>query len=312
MIRENESPIYTRIRANTTVMFALTALSSLLIVLMTSSVLSAQDTSSNHYFNSDGVRLRYTDQGTGEPVILIHGLTSSADDWARNGMLPALVNAGFRAIAIDTRGHGLSEKLYTPKDYGATEVEDLVRLTDHLGLPRVHVVGYSRGADLGLAFLKAHPEKIRSIVLGGYAYDGTSAGLIGKLEQNDQITTALAEGDAEPFIRAMLPPNAPPPSPEAIQQIIQVTFADNDLRAISAAIQGMADVEKPTIDDLESNTIPALAILGENDWMFRKTVEEMSSVTGNFQFTLIADADHLSAFMHPGFTNLVIEFLQDR
>jgi alpha-beta hydrolase superfamily lysophospholipase len=100
-------------------------------------------------FTSDGVLLRYVVEGTGEPVLLVHGFASSVEhNWHRTGVIDALVQAGFQVIAYDTRGHGRSEKPHDPAKYGADDVRDIIRVLDHLGFRRAHLVGYSRGAML--------------------------------------------------------------------------------------------------------------------------------------------------------------------
>ena len=67
-----------------------------------------------HTFSSNGVRIAYIDErpaeGQGEPVLLIHGFASSIRfNWLEPGWLAFLVKNGFRAIAMDNRGHGVSE-----------------------------------------------------------------------------------------------------------------------------------------------------------------------------------------------------------
>ncbi len=87
-------------------------------------------------FNSDGVEIAYLDEGTGDPVLLIHGFASNvATNWVDTGWVKSLTGAGYRVIAYDNRGHGHSEKLYRLEDYGAPIMaEDARRLLDHLGI----------------------------------------------------------------------------------------------------------------------------------------------------------------------------------
>ncbi|OYX82534.1 MAG: alpha/beta hydrolase, partial [Azorhizobium sp. 35-67-5] len=66
-------------------------------------------------FVSDGLELSYLDEGTGEPVLLIHGFGSSKEiNWVFPGWVKTLTEAGRRVIAFDHRGHGASAKLYDP------------------------------------------------------------------------------------------------------------------------------------------------------------------------------------------------------
>src|SRR5665648_495242 len=120
-------------------------------------------------FDSGGVRIAYRDEGEGEPILLIHGFASNAaTNWADPGWISLLVQSGRRVIAYDNRGHGLSEKLYDPSLYSATSMaEDALRLLDHLGIERADVLGYSMGARIAAFLVLRHPERVRSVILGG-------------------------------------------------------------------------------------------------------------------------------------------------
>src|SRR5690349_9337528 len=98
-------------------------------------------TSHGEEFNSDGVKIHYTVQGKGEPVILIHGLYSSAKlNWEAPGT-SALLAEHFQVIALDCRGHGQSDKPTAEGSYGTNMVGDVVRLMDHLKISKARVVG---------------------------------------------------------------------------------------------------------------------------------------------------------------------------
>src|SRR3954467_9777708 len=125
------------------------------------------------FFDSDGVRIAYIDvaptSGAGNPVLLIHGFGSNhAVNWANTMGVKTLTHAGYRAIALDNRGHGQSEKLYDPDAYApAVMEEDARRLLDHLGIDPDDVMGYSMGARIAATLALNHPERGRSLLLGG-------------------------------------------------------------------------------------------------------------------------------------------------
>ena len=119
-------------------------------------------------FNSDGVEIAYLDEGTGDPVLLIHGFASNvATNWVDTGWVKSLTGAGYRVIAYDNRGHGHSEKLYRLEDYGAPIMaEDARRLLAHLGILRARHRLFDGRAHRGIPRL-AHPGHVRSLVFGG-------------------------------------------------------------------------------------------------------------------------------------------------
>jgi pimeloyl-ACP methyl ester carboxylesterase len=88
------------------------------------------------FFDSDGVKIHYTVEGKGEPVLVMHGFSSSIQ-----GMSDAIkdLSKSFQAIAMDCRGHGQSEKPHDMDAYGMNMIEDYIRLLDHLKIKKAHV-----------------------------------------------------------------------------------------------------------------------------------------------------------------------------
>ena len=120
-------------------------------------------------FKHGPVEIAYLDQGEGEPIVLVHGFASTKEvNWVEPGWVATLTGAGRRAIALDNRGHGQSSKLYDPAAYHTDAMaEDVRALMGHLGLERADTMGYSMGARI-LAFLAVrHPQRVRSLILGG-------------------------------------------------------------------------------------------------------------------------------------------------
>ncbi len=114
------------------------------------------------YQHVNGIRLRYEAWGAGEwPLVLLHGLGSSADDWIMQ--LGALA-PHYRCVAVDLRGHGLSDR-----PAGAYSIalfaSDVVALVQSLGLAPAHVFGLSLGGMVAQQMAMAQPAVVRSLVL---------------------------------------------------------------------------------------------------------------------------------------------------
>ncbi len=120
-------------------------------------------------FKNGDVEIAYLDEGEGEPIVLVHGFASTKEvNWVNPGWVRTLTGAGRRVIALDNRGHGQSSKLYDPAEYHSSKMADDVRaLLDHLKIERADVMGYSMGARIAAFLTINHPERVRSIVLGG-------------------------------------------------------------------------------------------------------------------------------------------------
>jgi pimeloyl-ACP methyl ester carboxylesterase len=121
-------------------------------------------------FDSAGVKIHYATRGEGAPVILIHGLYSSARvNWDSPGVTAHLVRH-FQVITLDCRGHGESDKPTAVDAYGLNMVEDVVRLMDHLKIPQARVAGYSMGGSIALKLAASHPPRLNRFVLCGMGW----------------------------------------------------------------------------------------------------------------------------------------------
>nr|NIN34226.1 alpha/beta fold hydrolase [Gammaproteobacteria bacterium] len=113
------------------------------------------------YVNLPKVQLWIIDSGgEGEAIILLHPRTGNSQFWQNT--IPALAEAGYRAIAIDNPGWGKS-RVDDPKNPDPVAVT-LSALINELGLDRVHVVGTAMGGYVALDYAAAYPEQTRSLV----------------------------------------------------------------------------------------------------------------------------------------------------
>ncbi|HMJ18598.1 MAG TPA: alpha/beta hydrolase [Gemmatimonadaceae bacterium] len=111
-----------------------------------------------------GIRIRAVERGdsASPPVVLIPGWGCSVYTFNRN--MPALADAGFRAIAVDLKGHGLSDKPLASDEYTIESlVEHLRDILDALELDRPALVGHSLGGSLIYHFAARYPERARCL-----------------------------------------------------------------------------------------------------------------------------------------------------
>jgi pimeloyl-ACP methyl ester carboxylesterase len=121
-------------------------------------------------FDSAGVKIHYAIQGNGDPVILIHGLYSNGRmNWDLPGTSELLAKH-FQVITLDCRGHGRSGKPQAEGAYGTNMVEDVVRLMDHLKIPKARVAGYSMGGMIAMKLAVIHPDRVTRVVIGGMGW----------------------------------------------------------------------------------------------------------------------------------------------
>jgi pimeloyl-ACP methyl ester carboxylesterase len=111
-----------------------------------------------------GIMIRVVERGdpTSPPIVLIHGWGCTAYVFRYN--MPALAEAGFRAIAVDLKGHGLSDKPLAPEEYTIDSlVEHLRDILDALGLERPALAGHSLGGSLIYHFASRYPVRARCL-----------------------------------------------------------------------------------------------------------------------------------------------------
>jgi pimeloyl-ACP methyl ester carboxylesterase len=119
----------------------------------------------DRFVTIDGLKIRYIEEGSGHPAILLHGasLGSSADVFRRN--LGPLASGGIRAIAFDQPGFGLSDN---PTDWSmGYRSNSIITFMDALGLKQADLIGHSQSGNFAIEQALAHPDRIRRVVIMG-------------------------------------------------------------------------------------------------------------------------------------------------
>ena len=118
--------------------------------------------------DNNGISIHYETEGEGPPLVLMHGMGGSIDNWYRTGYVEVLEN-DYRLILIDSRGFGESGKPHDVAAYSReAKVSDVIAVLDDLGVPKTHYWGYSMGASIGWALGMLQNDRVYSLVLGGY------------------------------------------------------------------------------------------------------------------------------------------------
>lgn len=121
---------------------------------------------------TNGLRFYVVDEGQGPPVILLHGFPDTSQVWRHQ--IPALVEAGYRAIAPDLRGRGRSERPGRVEDYAMSAiVQDVAGIMDALGVERAHVVGHDWGAAVAWVFASLLPQRVDHLAVISVGHPNT-------------------------------------------------------------------------------------------------------------------------------------------
>ena len=213
------------------------------------------------YALANGVRIFYRDVGQGQPLILLHGGTSTGGGWIGQGSL-ATFAPHFRLIAPDTRGHGRTRNPAGAPTY-AQLADDLAALLETLGLERPLICGFSDGGVIAWHLALRRPDLVRAIVTHGGIDPAASA-------RYQRHIRAQFGGN----------PTATRPDPDFIERAQPEVAAE--LRALHDRAQGdgawktmlaeafvrWAEPPSHTDDALAAISAPVLVSLGDRDEYF--------------------------------------------
>src|SRR5688572_19778922 len=145
------------------------------------------------------VRTYYEEQGSGEPVVLIGGLSSTIETW---GPLADLLAERYRVIRPDNRGSGRTRVEPDAGDRAMSAfAADIEHLLDALGLDRVHLVGASMGGMIVQQFAVTRPERLRSLTIACSHCGGAAA--VAASEETVRKLVAASSGGSEAIRRGL-------------------------------------------------------------------------------------------------------------
>jgi pimeloyl-ACP methyl ester carboxylesterase len=256
--------------------------------------------------------LSVADAGSGDPVVLIHGLACGKRMWFHQ--MRALKER-FRVIAYDQRGHGLSDAPSDPKCYSPAHLaSDLVGVLDAIEIERAAIVGFSLGGGPALALAASAPERVSRLVLadvGAGADDMWRSQWLSR-----RWTNFIDRGATDDLVCDML------------RSEFFKRFATQGLRSrnyMAALIRatpslGLRNILSEVLAKrnslfhmtavLKSLKVPTLILIGQHDNLCRAPARLLSSTIPNASMQSIPDAGHMSPLENaPVFTFQLEKFL---
>ncbi|KAL3139244.1 hypothetical protein ABBQ32_006012 [Trebouxia sp. C0010 RCD-2024] len=131
----------------------------------------------------EGVQLQVTDLGSGQVVLLLHGFPDSARLW--KDQIPALVESGYRVLAPDLKGFGLSDKPQDVQLYAMPNLlTDVLGILDQLHIRKVHcVVGHDWGAALAWQLAGRFPDRFERLAALSVGHNASMFGMGGNKQR---------------------------------------------------------------------------------------------------------------------------------
>lgn len=245
--------------------------------------------------------------GEGELVVFLHGIGGNKRNWHDN--LPAFA-ADFHAAAWDARGYGESEDYDGPLAFTDFR-SDLVRVLDHFGAQKAHIVGLSMGGRIAASFHEAHADRVASLVLCD-----THLGFANFSDEARQKFVSLRR---DPLLNGKTPADIAP-------TVARTLIGDpNDAEALAKMVDSMerlhtqsyiksieASVALDHTDLYRAIRVPTLVVVGALD---RLTPPDMArEIAGQIEgsrLEVIEGAGHLPNFEKAdAFNRIVLDFLR--
>jgi len=219
------------------------------------------------------LELHYERRGTGEPLLLIMGMSGTHRHWGKP-FLDAL-EPSFDVIAYNHRGVGQSSRMEAP--FTIPELaDDALGLMDALELDSAHVMGISMGGMVAQELVLRHPERVRTLVLGCTYAGGPGSALTGQ-DVIAELSSSMLSGDRELAIRTAWQVNVSPAF--AAGRDSYETFAEI-ARQLPVAVpvimaQAQAIGSHDTSARLAEIRVPTLVIHGTEDRMLAASNGEL-------------------------------------
>lgn len=262
--------------------------------------------------------LRYIEQGSGIPIVFVHGSLTDFRTWAFQ-MEP--FSKGYHVIAISRRYHFPNDFKDVGWDYSAiNHAEDLAEFIEKLGIAPVHIVGHSYGAFACAILSAKHPELTRSLVLceppiislldavsGGKSIISNFIELIWK-----PVEQAFKKGDLKNGVRIFIDGIDGQGTFDKLPSIAVDKIMDNAL-AMNAQAIAINQYPEFTCQDAQRIKKPVLLVAGENSYkMLYAILEELKRCLPESKMTVIPGASHNMYAANPNaFNEAVLDFLTE-
>ena len=234
---------------------------------------------------NDGARLWYACYGDGPPVLLLHGGLGHSGNWGYQ--VPALVASGYRAVLIDSRGHGRSTRDARAFSYERMAA-DVLAVMDRLHLEKAVVVGWSDGACIALILGMKAPARVAGVFFFGCNMDPGGA----------------KEVEFTPILRRCLSRHA--------KDYARLSATPEQFEAFSEAVGLMMQTQPNyTAEDLAGVRVPVAVVQSERDeFIKREHAEYLAHTIPGAELTLLPGVSHFAPIQRPEeFNRALLAFL---
>lgn len=257
------------------------------------------------YLTVDGLHLYYEEEGTGCPLLFIHGLGSSTEDWFRQ---VAHFAEQYRVIRIDLRGHGRSDRGQGP--YHMQQFSrDVAVVLRRLSAAPAHIVGLSMGGMVSFQLALDAPTLVRSLTI-------VNSGVDARLRSWQDLWFYVSRRMAVKVLgmrwvgRLLAGRLFPKPEHDELRREFIRRWSSNDKRAY---IRSMDAIMGWSVKDkLARMIVPTLLVSAEHDYTPVSEKNRIAARMPNAELAVVEDAHHALPVEKPdGFNAVLDRFLDD-
>jgi len=250
--------------------------------------------------------IAYDHCGSGNIVLFLHGIGGNRTNW--HDQLPVFAPY-FHAASWDARGYGESDDYDGPLDFDDV-ADDLVRLIDHLGADRAHIVGLSMGSLIASVFYARHPSRVASLVFSGGRMNADARTPAQRRDfvrlRQEPLLAGTSPRDMAPAVaKTLLGPSATAAHFEQLVDSMAALHVGSYLKAIEASNYYE---EWP---DIGAIRVPTLLVYGADDRLNPASIGHAAAAQiPDSTFVEIPNAGHLCNIEAPdAFNGAVLPFL---
>jgi len=250
----------------------------------------------------NGITIASSDQGTGLPIVFLHGFPLNRTMWAAQ---ENALCSQFRIITIDLRGHGESDAplwRYTLEQ----SADDVIALLDHLGIQRALFVGLSMGGYILFAFHRKYAARVKGLILADTkAQADTEEGRNGRFQLAQIAYKKGPSAIADVMVPKLLSPATIQTSPDLVQQV-RAMIEGSQISGIAGDLMAMA-LRPDSVPLLSRITCPTQIIVGELDQPTPPSdAKLMAEHIPHARLAIIPNAAHLTNLEQPEAFNQIV------
>jgi pimeloyl-ACP methyl ester carboxylesterase len=263
------------------------------------------------YADINGAHIYYEDEGSGHPLVLIHGWPMSARMWDEQARV---LKQYYRVIRYDRRGFGRSPAEPWKDPTSVHDQADLAALLRYLNIPHAYLLGHSAGAGVATRYALDHPDQVDALILHGSGIGGFVLPEVGPFAVHDS-SRILAETRGMAELRRQWlsePINHVPANKPEVAALIDSIVAQYSGADLLLPTPPPVPGQLPTIERLRDLKMPTLIIVGGDDMeFFHINADVLAFEIAGSEKVVIPGGGHLVNMIEPERYNAeVLRFLR--